>query len=229
MALLFRDCLENRQNKRRVLSAAELAHRLYDAGEKNAPSSPPLSCKAGCDFCCHAFVSVLAPEALLLAERLKAAKTPVEGSIDAFKARAVALRGLDQRARLSGRRVSCPILDRHLCSLHADRPLSCRKHSSFAVEACAAAFEGEEGPIPSHAGYHTIGTTVSVTFRGALKSLGYGTALYELSEAVSTILDTQDALRRWTAGEDILAGVQTDTTTPAHLTSTIEGLARAIS
>jgi len=48
MALLFRDCLENKRNKRRVLSAAELAHRLYDLGERNAPSSTPLARKAGC-------------------------------------------------------------------------------------------------------------------------------------------------------------------------------------
>jgi hypothetical protein len=63
MALLFRDSLADRQNKRRVLSAAKLAHRIYDVGERNAPSSIPLNCKAGCDFCCHAFVSLLAPEA----------------------------------------------------------------------------------------------------------------------------------------------------------------------
>jgi Fe-S-cluster containining protein len=149
-------------------------------------------------------------------------------SIDAFKARAMALHGLDQKARLS-ERLSCPILERHLCSLHSDRPLSCRRHNSFAVEACATAFAGEEIAIPAYTAYHTLGTTVSVTFRGALKALGYSTALYELSEAVSTILDTENALKRWTGGEDILAAVQRDTTTPAHLTSIIASMAKAIS
>ena len=113
--------------------------------------------------------------------------------------------------------------------MHADRPLSCRKHTSFSVEACIAALGGEDVPIPAHVDYHTLGTTVSVTFRAALKSLGYSVALYELSEAVSTVLDTDDALKRWTEGEDIFAGVQSDTTTPAHFDSVIAGLARAIS
>jgi Fe-S-cluster containining protein len=230
MALLFRDCLENRKNKRRVLRAAKIAHRLYDQGERSAPSTSPLGCKAGCDYCCHAFVSLLAPEALLLAEALKqeddTRQTP---SVDLFRARAIALRGLDQPARISGKRLGCPILQHHLCSLHADRPLSCRKHASFSVDACATAFAGKDVPIPAHTGYLTLGTTVSVTFRGALKSLGYSAALYELSEAVSAILNTEDALRRWTEGEDILAGVQKDTTTSVHLNSVIASLANAIS
>jgi hypothetical protein len=71
-----------------------------------------------------------------------------------------------------------------------------------------------------------LGSTVSVTFRGALKSLGYST---ELGEAVSTILDTENALARWSGGEDILASVQQDTTTPARFAAVIASLAAAIS
>ena len=43
----------------------------------------------------------------------------------------------------------------------------------------------------------------------ALRSVGRSYDGYELSEAVTRILDTPDALARWSAGEDILAGVQT--------------------
>ncbi|MGH6864588.1 MAG: YkgJ family cysteine cluster protein, partial [Methyloceanibacter sp.] len=230
MALLFKDCLENRSNKRRVLRAAEIAHQLYDQGELAAPSARPLGCKPGCDHCCYTFVSLLAPEALLLAERLKLQNEKSDRpSAKEFRAKAILLRGLDQRARVLGKRRACPILEEHLCSLHADRPLSCRKHTSFSAEACVAALRGEDVPIPAHIDYLTLGTTVSVTFRAALKSLGYSLALYELSEAVSTVLDTEDALRRWTEGEDIFAGVQSDTTTPAHLSVVIANLARAIS
>jgi len=50
-----------------------------------------------------------------------------------------------------------------------------------------------------------------------------------MNEAVITIIDTENALKRWTGGEDILAGVQRDTTTPAHFASVIESLANAIS
>jgi Fe-S-cluster containining protein len=230
MALLFRDCLENRQNRLRVLKAAELAHQLYDRGERATAPPRPLACGAGCDFCCHAFVSVLAPEAFLLAERIRQPKEHSRPPAEAvFKSRALASRGLDQVERLKGERRGCALLEERLCSLHPDRPLSCRKHSSFSASACAAAFGGEAVPIPAYDGYHTLGTTVSVTFRGALRSLGYSTALYELGEAVSTILDTENALARWTAGEDILASVQKDTTTPAHLTAAIASLAAAIS
>jgi Fe-S-cluster containining protein len=230
MTLLFRDCLENRQNKRSVMRAAELAHALYDRSERNAPPDRPLACKAGCDYCCHAFVSLLAPEAFLLAESLKQRKGPLDPpSIELFKARALPVRGLDQARRIADARLGCPILQDHLCSLHADRPLSCRKHSSFSVEACAAAFAGEPAQIPVHELFHTLGSTVSVTFRGALKSLGYSTALYELSEAVATILDTENALARWSGGEDILAGVQKDTTTPARFSGVIASLAAAVS
>jgi hypothetical protein len=172
---------------------------------------------------------LLAPEAFLLAERLRQRRDASQApSIELFKSRAMVLRGLDQGARLSGR-LGCPILQDHLCGLHADRPLSCRKHSSFSEEACASAVAGEDVPIPAHDAYRTLGTTVSVTFRAALKSLGYSAALYELSEAVSTILDTEQALQRWTAGEDILAGVQKDTTAPARFGAIIAGLADAIS
>lgn len=226
MALLFRDCLSNSKDKRRVPRAAELAHRLYDQGERNAPAARPLACRAGCDSCCHAFVSVLAPEAFLIAETLK--QRSGSPSADDFKLRARSLRGRNQLARASGEKSPCAALEQHLCSVHAKRPLACRKHNSFSLEACLAAFDGKNVPIPSHGAHLTLGTTCSVAFRAGLKSLGLSFQLYELSDAVSTILDTDDALARWSGGEDVLAGVQTDTSTPLHLSRAIAGLAAAI-
>ena len=229
MALLFRDCLTNRNDKRRVPRAAELAHRLYDQAEQHAPPGAPLACKAGCDYCCHAFVSLLAPEAFLLAE--KVSQRDGEGAdamVETFKRRAQALRGLDQAARLARDGLPCPLLEEHLCTVHPSRPLSCRKHASFSVEPCMAAFGGEDALIPANTEYLTLGTTCSVTLRAALASVAYSTALYELSEAVSTILDTENALQRWTEGEDVLAHVQTDTTTPARFAPVITALVSAI-
>jgi hypothetical protein len=76
---------------------------FYDRSEKNAPPDRPLACKAGCDYCCHAFVSLLVPEAFLLAEGLKQRKGPFDPpTLELFKGRALPLRGLDQAARISG-------------------------------------------------------------------------------------------------------------------------------
>jgi Fe-S-cluster containining protein len=200
-----------------------MAHRLYDQGERNAPSIRAVACRKGCDYCCYAFTSVLAPEAFLLAEKLQQ-RSGGEG----FKQRGQPLRRLDQKARGGDIRLPCPLLEEHLCSLHAERPLSCRKHASFTAHACHDAFDGKPTQVPVNAAYLTIGTTCSVTLRAALRSLGRPVALYELSEAVATILDTPDALARWTGGEDILAGVQTDTSTPPHLQSAVAGLAETM-
>jgi Fe-S-cluster containining protein len=228
MALLFHDCLINLRDRRRVLRAAQLAHRLYDNGEVRAPLPRPLACKAGCDYCCYGFVSVLAPEAFLLAEAIKredgGALSP-----KSFQARATSVRGLDQRARFQAERSPCPALANRLCALHAERPLSCRRHNSFSAEACVEALNGGKTAIPTNAAYQAIGGTCSVTLRAGLKASGYSPALYELTDAVCTILETEDALRRWTSGEDILASVRTDTSTPPHFKAAIDGLAAAIS
>lgn len=102
-------------------------HQIYQvADELSRVRAPFVACKRGCSACCHMNVSLTRAEAERLAKASgrKAARVRSEPrhAPDAFAGQ------------------PCPFLDwKGACSVYADRPLSCRKHSSFFETAAACA------------------------------------------------------------------------------------------
>ncbi len=231
LALLFRDCIENGEEGRGIIDAARLAYKLYDLSADRHPPPDPLSCKAGCSYCCHSFVAVTAPEAFLLAERFSE-HVRDEGamSVDEFLKRARPLAGMGPTARYDNELLPCPFLVDDKCSVYEVRPVVCRKTCSYSVQACIDGFNKVGGgTVPQDTARQTFGEGCSITLTAALRSLGFPWASYEMSEAVSVILRTEDALHRWTQGEDILAEVQSNVAVPAQLKTAIAEFSDAIS
>ena len=102
-----------------------------------------VSCRAGCGACCRQLVPVAGAEARALARLVEAMPLPrqsevrrrFEAAIDTLTAGGIPDRfgegdpdrhelGLDY-FRLG---VACPFLEDEACSIHADRPLSCREY-----------------------------------------------------------------------------------------------------
>lgn len=118
-----------------------------------AAAGQTLSCKAGCGACCSQLVPVSASEALALAHLVAAMPQPRQAQVRArFDAvlRALAEAGLLDR--LSGEGdlrdlgmdyfrlgLACPFLENQSCSIHPDRPTSCREYLvTSPAAACAA-------------------------------------------------------------------------------------------
>jgi Fe-S-cluster containining protein len=123
-----------------------------------------VSCRAGCGACCRQLVPVAPAEARALARLVEALPEPRRERVRRrFDAALDALEPLGLMERLDQNRgdrqriareyfaagVACPFLEDEACSIHADRPLSCREYLvTSPPELCAALSPGiEKAPL----------------------------------------------------------------------------------
>lgn len=118
------------------LFAQRAAARAETAGRS-------ISCRAGCGACCRQLVPIAAAEARALARLVEAMPEPRRTQVrDRFAAAVATVRGMELFDRLSEPLerqieagleyfrlgVPCPFLENEACSIHPDRPLSCREY-----------------------------------------------------------------------------------------------------
>lgn len=163
-----------------------------------------LACRSGCGFCCHQPVGVNAPEALLLAADIRRRAGMPAKVADAAKLLA------GTTVRLPGAHwPRYPLLSQEgSCSVYGSRPLSCHGYVSVKVEDCSSNYEKPGGAeIGEPAIYRDVRDMCRMMMHVALRLNGLRDANYELSAAVTRVLETDSAETRWLDGEDILAGV----------------------
>jgi Fe-S-cluster containining protein len=133
---------------------AETDHVLEAAfAEAEARAGRGYACRAGCSACCHQLVLCTAPEALLIAYRLRRTLTAsaLTAALARLDAQVTAAAGLGILG-YSQARIPCAFLDEAAaCSIYAVRPMACRALKSFSPEACAQRPES-----PSDLGAHRI-------------------------------------------------------------------------
>ena len=171
-----------------------------------------LACKAGCTYCCHNVVMATAPEIFLAASELRAQHDQALVADVAGRCEAA---GQSRVGQADGRKSPCPLLHNDLCSVYSARPSVCRKHNSFDVGACIAAFEGRGGDIPIRrfdqeafeccAGALITGMRLGDERRGSV---------FELSGALGVTLRDPQAEQKWLAGEDVFTGVASQSKLP---------------
>jgi Fe-S-cluster containining protein len=125
-----------------------LANAVVDvAAKKVEEEGKAVSCKKGCGACCRQLVPIAEVEARQLHELVKNLPEPRRSAIQARFAEAhrrLAAAGLwqklDARSQWHEREektigleyfgvgVACPFLEEESCSIHADRPVSCREY-----------------------------------------------------------------------------------------------------
>ncbi|HWQ85408.1 YkgJ family cysteine cluster protein [Brevundimonas sp.] len=119
-----------------------------------------ISCRAGCGACCRQLVPVAPAEARALARLVEAMPEPRRERVRRrFDAALDTLEPLGLMERLDRNRddrqviardyfaagVACPFLEDEACSIHADRPLSCREYLvTSPPDLCAALAPGIE-------------------------------------------------------------------------------------
>ncbi len=187
---------------------AQAAAALADAYSAASPVRDQHACKRGCSFCCYQPVRLTAPEAITIAEILRA-NLPAEWLV---RLQAV----LDQRTRgLAGfgvadyrkARIPCPFLDgAGACGIHPVRPLACRGLSSVDLAGCQAHYVDPAKPQPriDQLAYFSTNAVLEA-LRSTCRERGRDATLYELHAAVGRALATADAATRWAAGEDVFA------------------------
>jgi Fe-S-cluster containining protein len=196
-----------------IRTAAEQTSQFFDASlqmlDKTQPlDAPVLACRAGCAFCCYLMVTVVAPEAVALATKLRESLSETE------------LAELQQRvtetyqqteqlnnAERARARIACPLLtDKSECRLYEDRPLDCRGYHSLDRDACEALLADPLAGHPVSPVRQTIGNAIKSGLSQAIfeTRLEIPALRYELIEALHRCLADPDAGKKYANGENIL-------------------------
>lgn len=130
-------------------SLSDAVSTLPGVPESYTPRNEPVSCRKGCDACCHQVIPLSPSEALLLAERVEAAPLSEQTILrERFASTAERLQdgGLGN-APLFNRTadyfrlgLACPFLVERSCSIHPLRPLACREHLVVSPAAYCGSF-----------------------------------------------------------------------------------------
>jgi Fe-S-cluster containining protein len=186
-------------DRARLLKATQAYHAGFERSLQSHPSPRPVACQAGCSLCCHNWISVTIPEVLLIAEALQArfdAALP-----ERIAEAAGAGMNLDRDQRLE-RRLACPLLVDHLCSIYGVRPLACRSFFSLSLAACQAVFDGTDEDVPTPRDAMVLRGVHDRCFWAALRASGLGHEAVELNHALHIALAHDDACAAWLGASD---------------------------
>lgn len=226
LAHILRNKLLEKENPGRAVDAARIAAEIFETSLEKNPPGKALDCKIGCAYCCSRMVGVSAPEAFWAAEQISNAGGGFLAR-DAYLERAKRTIGADIEAR-HAKPTPCALLDDNTCAIYSARPLACRANASHSVKACIEAYQGEDANIPAPMVHLFLGDRCRMAIYAALRSLGFRAVSYELSEAVTLILQEDNACERWYAGEDIFADVQAPPDRTGEMDAAITAIAEAI-
>lgn len=202
------DALASERTPETLAAAAKAGYRTFDDALANMAddiaADGPVACKAGCNWCCHQHVSVLAAEAI-------AVHAHVAGTQYAERLRAAipAIVGKDSAARAAAR-LPCPFLDPGGCGIYPMRPNRCRAVHSRDAEYCRRRYEGVRGePVPADKPIPVepvrAADAVLAGLGQALRGRGLPVAALEFVHALAILEADPGAAAAYAAGEDVFA------------------------
>jgi Fe-S-cluster containining protein len=193
------------------VALAEKLDRSLDAALTHARQSlgAPIACRAGCNFCCHVRVDVLAHEAIALFRFLKSQIPEEQGR--AIEARVVA--NADRVATMTpeqhdAARVQCAFLLDGRCSAYRARPLACAGFHSLNVNECERAYNDAAADltsrIPMVGEIKEMEAAAAIGIRQALRGLKLDDQPMELHTALAALLRDPSLIGRWRGGRSLI-------------------------
>jgi len=206
VARLLRDGFEEAKKTGNVDAPVTLYQSIITSTTDEV-SDVPIACKKGCSHCCYTWVSATAPEVLHIAKLLKERGGAV---IENVRAIHKLTKEFDFDSRPDHPQ-PCPLLENDVCSIYESRPMTCRLAASADAEICARTYHkvtNEDVPTPMV--YLFSRNSFAVAMAAGLRKAGLPDHAYEFTAALARALETEDAERRWLAGENIFSDVQRD-------------------
>jgi len=194
----------------RAKPASAAMKQIYDIVERstrNHDQLDRLDCKAGCNFCCHQYVSATALEIFYLARFIEA--SPPRRAQTESVARVADILKDSPNAAIEQHMTRCGLLT-DKCSVYAARPVSCRGYNSEDVEQCKKWLANRNIGVPINLQHLNFANKAKVALWAALKFCGFPKKSYELNEALWTALTTPNAEQKWFRGQDVFDGVNFD-------------------
>ena len=192
-----------------LVAAAAAIESVTPSMAEKFDEEPRPACKKGCAYCCHLHVAVTIPELLLAVGYARETKDAAELAALAARAKHAAYlaRGTTP---LTYPMPPCAFLGEDgACTIYAARPLACRGHHSFDVEACRQVFETKKDvPTPKRETLVMLGDSAARGLRDALSELRLDGGTYELNQALDIALREPEADVRWRNGEAVFSGAR---------------------
>lgn len=192
-----------------LVAAAAAIEAVTPAMAEKFEEEPRPACQKGCAYCCHLHVALTIPELLLAVGYARETKDADE--LDALAARAKRAADLARGTTpLTYPMPPCAFLGEDgACTIYGARPLACRGHHSFDVEACRQVFETKKDvPTPKRETLVMLGDSAARGLRDALGELRLDSGTYELNQALDVALREPQADVRWRNGEAVFAGAR---------------------
>jgi hypothetical protein len=189
------------------VSAFLLADHLIRRCEAENPLPHPISCQAGCDFCCFNQVQLTPPEALLIGHYVAENFSPADKDLLLAKvARTLTLTAGKSKTAVAKMRsqLPCPLLRDHRCSVYPVRPLMCRAMHALDAARCQAELEsGSLAGSTYYAHRHDIAVSVSAGLMQGCRALGLQAGAVGLPRALEDFFARPDPVQRWLAGRQV--------------------------
>jgi Fe-S-cluster containining protein len=172
-----------------------------------AEGAPAIACRAGCSFCCHIPVEIVAHEAIALYDYLQT-RLPqdVKAAVtERLLANAEGIGAMTKEEHLATN-VQCAFLIDEKCSVYESRPLACASHHSLDVSRCEDSYKHPEVPDGDAPGIPKIFELVAID--GAMKAgvlealpaVKLNNETLELNTAVAALVRDPSSIARWGSG-----------------------------
>lgn len=190
---------------RAVTTVIQNAENAEDNWVQSHPSSIDVSCKVGCSHCCQMRVPVTAPETIYLVAYLSENCTSDEISSLLIRARHAddITHGMSEEEWCRAD-IACPLLVNGKCMAYAARPLECRGYRSFDESACKNILKNPSNwSVPLDLGCYAIYKNIQAGLISAAGEVGLPFEVLELTAALVTAMETDDAATQWASGEPV--------------------------
>lgn len=163
------------------------------------------ACKAGCAYCCHYKVEVMAHEVFLIKDHLQQNwdASQIKDLLDAAEENAKVIRTLSQEQHLTTN-IKCPFLVNNQCSIYSVRPFKCRNFHATNAEACEQSFNDPENLSIENNFVEAIamfGNAHSQGFETAIKNAGLDARAYDFTTALLEVFSEPNAFKRFSRGK----------------------------
>jgi len=163
------------------------------------------ACKAGCAYCCHYKVEVMAHEVFLIKDHLQQNwnASQIKVLLDEAEENAKIITTLTQEQHLTTN-IKCPFLMNNQCSIYSVRPFKCRNFHATDATACEQSFNDpknlgiENNFVESIA---MFGNAHSQGFETAVKNKGLDTRAYDFTTALLEVFAEPNAVKRFNRGK----------------------------
>jgi Fe-S-cluster containining protein len=163
------------------------------------------ACKAGCAYCCHYKVEVMAHEMLLIKDYLLKnwQALQIKNLLTEAEENAQIIRSLTQEEHLTTN-IKCPFLVDNQCSVYSVRPFKCRNFHATNANACEQSFNDPANLSIENNFVEAIamfGNAHSQGFEAAVKNTGLDARAYDFTTALLEVFAEPNALKRFSRGQ----------------------------